>query len=475
MAAQQPVGTQTTIVARLLAWARHADADRRADAANALARAYLHSEFDAETRREAELGLYALLDDPSSHVRRALAEGLAGGAGAPAAMIMALAADTSDVAAVVLRRSPVLTDADLVDCAAAGDVEVQIAIAERPALSVGVSAALAEVGAREAVLALLDNLDAEIAPLSLARIAQRFLSVVEICDRLTERPDLPPNVRHELAAAAAGRLSTFVTQCGWLSPERMQRIAQESCEKAILTICDGAREGARAGLVRYLRAKGALTTALLMRSALSGDPGFNVAALAELADMPAPRVAGVMRQPKGGAFAALCTRAGLSPISAFGLGACLAAASSQRSTGLSLKAVERALADVGAARLQGAADLAALLRRFAAEAAREEARAFVERSQIEIGETPVPAPVVSYEAASASLSPAIAYEAEGVVGAAILFDDRDEGEELVEASVFAAYGAAIPVVDWPGEENVEPFGNEAPELESPEPQLDRAA
>ena len=65
MAAQQPVGSQTTIVARLLAWARNADADRRADAANALARAYLHSEFDAETRRQAELGLYALLDDPS--------------------------------------------------------------------------------------------------------------------------------------------------------------------------------------------------------------------------------------------------------------------------------------------------------------------------------------------------------------------------------------------------------------------------
>ena len=383
MAAQQSVGTQTTIVARLLVWARNADADRRADAANALARAYLHSEFDSETRREAELGLYALLDDPSSHVRRALAEGIAGGAGAPAAMIMALAGDTSDVAAVVLRRSPVLTDADLVDCAAAGDIEVQVAIAERPALSVGVSAALAEVGAREAVIALLDNLDAEIAPLSLARIAQRFLSTVEICDRLTIRTDLPANVRHALTAAAAARLSSFATQCGWLSPERMQRIAQESCEKAILTIADGARDGERAGLARYLRGKGALTTALLMRSALTGDLEFNVAALAELADMPATRVAGVLRQPKGGAFAALCTRAGLSPISAFGLAACLSAASSQRSAGLSLSAVERALADVGAARLQGAADLAALLRRFAAEAAREEARAFVERSQIE--------------------------------------------------------------------------------------------
>ena len=475
MAAQQPVGTQTTIVGRLLAWTRNADADRRADAANALARAYLHSEFDAETRREAELGLYALLDDPSSHVRRALAEGLAGGAGAPAAMIMALAADTSNVAAVVLRRSPVLTDADLVDCAAGGDVEVQIAIAERPALSVGVSAALAEVGAREAVLALLDNLDAEIAPLSLARIAQRFLSAIEICDRLTLRTDLPPNVRHELAAAAAGRLSTFVTQCGWLSPERMQRIAQESCEKAILTISDGARESARAGLVRYLRGKGALTTALLMRSALSGDPGFNVAALAELAGMPAARVAGVLRQPRGGAFAALCTRAGLSPISAFGLGACLAAASSQRSNGLSLRAVERALTDVGAARLHGAADLAALLRRFAAEAAREEARAFVERSQIETSETTDAAPVLSYEASDAALGPAIPYEAENGAGALVLIDDGEEDEELVEASVFAAYGAAIPVVDWPGEERGESIGNDVPAVESSAPQFDQAA
>src|SRR5579862_5558252 len=109
MAAQDITGNQSTIVRRFLAWARVADADRRADAANALARAFLHSEFDVQTRREAELGLFALLDDPSSHVRRALAEGLAGGAAAPPAMILALANDEPDVAAIVLARSPVLT------------------------------------------------------------------------------------------------------------------------------------------------------------------------------------------------------------------------------------------------------------------------------------------------------------------------------------------------------------------------------
>ena len=368
-----------------------------------------------------------------------------------------------------------LTDADLVDCAATGDVVVQVAIAERPTLSVAVSAALAEVGAREAVLALLDNLDAEIAPLSLARIAQRFLSSVDICDRLTLRTDLPPNVRHELANATAERLSSFVTQCGWLSPERMKRIAQESSEKAILTISAGAREGARVGLVRTLRAKGALTTALLLRSALSGDPGFNVAALAELAEMPAPRVAGVMRQPKGGAFAALCTRAGLSPVAAFGLAACLNAAASQASSGLSLNAVERALADVGAARLHGATDLAALLRRFSAEAAREEARAFAERSQSDADEAQIVSPVATLDAVDIMSGPALAYEVESDGAPLVLIDDSDADEELVAASVFAAYGAAIPVVDWPGEEDGERF---APALQIPrsaETEFDQAA
>ena len=446
MAAQDITGNQSTIVRRFLAWARVADADRRADAANALARAYLHSEFDAQTRREAELGLFALLDDPSSHVRRALAEGLAGGAAAPPAMILALAADEPNVAAIVLARSPVLTESDLVDCAATGDVTAQIAIAERPALGVAVSAALAEIGAREAVAALLGNPSAEIAPLSLARIAERFVDDADLCERLCARADLPPAVRHDLVAGVAARLSAFVAERGWLSQERAGRIALESRERAILHISDESAPNARTALVRHLRARAALTPALLLRSALTGDVSFASAALAELSGAPATRVAALIRQPKSGAFAALCERAGMSSIVSYGLASCLAAAAghlSGESGAMARSAVEAALIDVARAPIPGAGDMAALLRRFAAEAAREEARHFVETSRAELERSEAPAhPALVFTPANLDMPQTI-----------LMDDEEDLEPEVIDGMVLAELGAAaLPVVDWPGDE-----------------------
>ena len=63
------------------------------------------------------------------------------------------------MAAAVLQRSPALTDADLVDCATTGDVVAQTVLARRPNLPHGVTAALAEVGQLDAVLALIGNVD----------------------------------------------------------------------------------------------------------------------------------------------------------------------------------------------------------------------------------------------------------------------------------------------------------------------------
>ena len=60
---------------------------------------------------------------------------------------------SSDLA-IVLAHSPVLSDGELIDCATVGDAFAQGAIAVRAALSASVSAALAEVGAREALIAL---------------------------------------------------------------------------------------------------------------------------------------------------------------------------------------------------------------------------------------------------------------------------------------------------------------------------------
>lgn len=59
------------ILRHFLCWAQTASAARRAEAADALARAYLHADLDPAQRREAEIALTSLADDPSPLVRRA--------------------------------------------------------------------------------------------------------------------------------------------------------------------------------------------------------------------------------------------------------------------------------------------------------------------------------------------------------------------------------------------------------------------
>ena len=95
----------------------------------------------------------------------------------------ALAFDRPDVAAAVLARSPVLTDADLVDCVAAADVVAQSALARRPDLKPGAIAALAETAQREALLALIGNREAALAAGALTRIFARFGADPEVRER----------------------------------------------------------------------------------------------------------------------------------------------------------------------------------------------------------------------------------------------------------------------------------------------------
>ena len=75
-------------------------------------------------------------------VRRALAEALASAQDAPRHIIAALASDLPEIAAIVLTRSPVLSDVELVACAAIGGELAQIALARRRALNADAAAPL---------------------------------------------------------------------------------------------------------------------------------------------------------------------------------------------------------------------------------------------------------------------------------------------------------------------------------------------
>ncbi len=248
-----------------------------------------------------------------------------------------------------------------------------------------VSAALAELGSREALIALAVNGGAEIADFSLRRMIERFGSDGEMREALLSRPHLPAALRSVLVALTAPALSNFVTSRSWLSSERAERVTREARESAnIMISAETARDGDHAGaceLVAYLRTTGQLTAGLILRSLLCGHTNLFEAALCELSGLPAKRVAGLVGDFRSAGFAALYNRAGLP---AGLLPAFRAALEAQREAGLlseschtiglSRTIIERVLTACEDMDEDQVTSLLALLRRFEAEALREEAR-----------------------------------------------------------------------------------------------------
>jgi uncharacterized protein (DUF2336 family) len=212
----------------------------------------------------------------------------------------------------VLARSPLLSDAELIERAAVSDGVAQAAIAVRPRLSMSISAALAELGSREALIALAVNCDAEIAEFSLRRIIERFGSDGEMREALLSRPHLPPFLLSVLVTATSQALSNFVTSRSWLSAERAERVTREARESAnIMISAETAGDCDHAGaceLLCYLRHSRQLTAGLILRSLLCGHTSLFEAALCELSGM---LVAGLVAACQGSGFAASYNRAGL--------------------------------------------------------------------------------------------------------------------------------------------------------------------
>jgi uncharacterized protein (DUF2336 family) len=371
------------IVRHFLDWIRSAPAGQRAEATGALARAYLYSDLSVDDAAAAEGAMLMLLDDASPLVRRALADTLAASPSAPPAIVLALAADQPQIAAPVLALSPLFIDADLVDAVATGVGAVQTAIASRAALPRSVAAAIAEVGTAESCLVLVENGDADIAPFSIDRIAERHGHLATIREPLLAREDIAPATRLTLVAKLSETLAGFVAERQWLDADHAQRVVREACEKATLVLAADTPVMQMRPLIHHLRVSGQLTAGLILRALLSGNVVLFEEALAELTDMPVERVSGLVHDSGNAGLRALFDQAGLPPSTypAFkeAIGAMREGDFVSEPGGaarLKRRMIERVLTRCEDEALGELEPLLTLLRRFATEAAREEARLF---------------------------------------------------------------------------------------------------
>jgi len=294
-----------------------------------------------------------------------------------------LIGDLPEIAGIVLERSPSLIDADLIDQVAVGEPWMQAAIARRRALPRSVSAAIAEVGSAEACLILIESLDAEIAPFSVDRIAERFGHLAAIREALLACDDLSAAARQALVVKLSATLSGFVVGREWLEENRAHSVVRDACEKATVTIAAGSVRNGLEQLVAHLRQSAQLTPGLMLRALLSGNLPMFEQALAELSGLPLARVTGLLADRRGAGLKALYDRTGLPAAAYPAVRAALAVMDETGFAGepggasrLKRRMIERVLTsceDQPSAEIE---PLLTLLRRFATEAAREEARMF---------------------------------------------------------------------------------------------------
>ncbi|MER9404463.1 DUF2336 domain-containing protein [Mesorhizobium caraganae] len=299
------------VVSHFLKWIYTAKVSERAAAASALARAYINAELPFEDRCAAEAALTLLLDDASSKVRLALAEALSMSHHAPLQIISALASDQPEVAAMVLARSPLLTDADLIDRVAAGHKATQKLIADRPVVSMAVAAAIAEIGEPEACAALLANDGADIASLSFRRMAERHGHIAHLREAMVTDSRLPADCRHMLLVKLGETLKGSPLVMALMGAARAERVTRDACVKASVRLVEGTRTEEHAALIEHLRLRGDLTASFIIRTIAHGKVDFFGSTLVALSQQSEQRVRALLAGGQDVALQALFRSAGL--------------------------------------------------------------------------------------------------------------------------------------------------------------------
>ena len=211
----------------------------------------------------------------------------------------------------------------------------------------------------------------------------RFGHLAAIREALLACPGLPAATRHALIVKVSQTLAGFAVACNWLDERRAQRIAQEACEKATVMLAANVGRPKCRRWSRHLRETGQLNAGLVLRSLLSGNIDFFEQALAELAELAGRRVAALVHDRRGAGFKAVYDRAGL-PASVYpafraaieGMHEIGLHAEPGGNTRLKRRMVERVLTSCARMPTGDVEPLVTLLRRYATEAAREEARLF---------------------------------------------------------------------------------------------------
>jgi uncharacterized protein (DUF2336 family) len=203
--------------------ARHQSAVRREEIYLAVASLY-RIQGTGLNSRERELMreiLRRLTRDVEMAIRIALAERLAEDTTAPHDLILLLVDDAIEVARPLILGSPLLTEADVLKLIAEAGIAHQVAIADRPHLSVPVTNELAKSEHETVLVALVRNVTAKISDTAYRALVEKSRAIAGLQEPLIRRPDLPPQLATDMCEWVSDALKTYIRTNYELAPKRV--------------------------------------------------------------------------------------------------------------------------------------------------------------------------------------------------------------------------------------------------------------
>jgi uncharacterized protein (DUF2336 family) len=266
---------------------RGASPEERANAAQKVCRRIDGENLRPADRALAEEILTILAEDAAELVRRTLAVTLRNSPNLPREVALRLAEDVDAVAVPILRNSPALTDADLLELVELASVQKQVAIAGRPRLGEALTERVLACCDRAAAETVAANEGAAFSDRAYDIAMERYRDDEGVKRALVDRERLPVHIAERLVTLVAGELFDRLVNRHELPPQLAIEIASGARERATLDLVEQAEHSTDLErFVQQLHLNGRLTPSLVIRAACLGNVAFAEWALAELSGIP---------------------------------------------------------------------------------------------------------------------------------------------------------------------------------------------
>lgn len=220
--------------------------------------------------------LQHLVTESSSEARGRLAARLAGSRWAPAGLVRALAEDELQVAEPVILRSPHLKDHDLLRLLAEGDLDRQIVVTRRAALSAPLVEAVLQTDEPALLTALAGNETAQISHDAMRRLVEASRQHCALRTPLARHPRLTQDLARQLE--------------GWASAPQKALLDARFVLRPKQAVEPAPPETADERVIDKLEKAGQLRLGFLLEALQEGHLSLFVAALARLGGFTAAEV-----------------------------------------------------------------------------------------------------------------------------------------------------------------------------------------